>query len=337
MRAELWGAMYGAAGSTLITVGGFTEENLRPLPPPTREAIECLPDARARLPREDALTETIGPLVARYDKVWFGLVLRDTLNNTEVSGVGWYDPALDRFGRLYSPALARYRPFWIGARDDSILLVVNRYQEGELSSSRMIAVSAANGGMNEVNLPAEGILGHKIVAAALWGDTLLLSTERAAVVWKPRRSPLVWESRSYAAPKNCWLYLKKFRDKSPAKSDSVRFQILRSNTPCDVRAIHDGWIEIVAPEGVEGYMDPTEFYAHEKRWQSWRWDCNSACFARIQIPMEGKMMEGDFTNIMIWHLSDEIGRVKVGFQAAWARSEDLAPVMMIPVQSREEK
>ncbi|MFZ5433283.1 MAG: hypothetical protein ACOZB3_05860 [Calditrichota bacterium] len=333
--AELWNIVYQCNGNRLHSSEAFGRDSARALPPPTRDAIQCLPLRAGPLPNPLDLVEVIGPLKSRYEKVWFGLQLTDPATNASVGGVGWYDAALDRFGRLYTPSLAGFRPSWIGARSDSIYVLFDKYRDTVQVASRLVAVSAANGGMNEINWQAEGILGNTIIAAAQWGDTLLFSTERAIALWKPRSQPQVWESRAYAAPQSCWIYLKTFPDDNPDHGELVKFMVLKSNTPADVRAKVGGWYQIIAPVGIEGYVNRDDWGRHAGIWSRWRWGCDEPCFARITVPMRGEMEVGDFMNVKLTYLDFDNNGVKVGFRAAWAREEDLAPVMMIPIDDRD--
>lgn len=335
VAGELWGIYYRTHGTGILEIRGFGSEEFLALPPPTPEAVDCLPHSSKRRINENALLETTGPMVSRYDKIWFGLHLRDTLGGAETAGVGWYDAAMERFGRIYTPSLAGFRPFWIGARSDSVYFIATRYEGGEAAESRMISISAANGGTNEISLRSEGVTGSRIVAAAQWGDTLLLSTERAVAVWKPRRVPLAWESRAYASPTGCWIYWKTFPGGDPEAGEPGKFQVLQANVPTDVRAKVGRWYQVIAPAGVEGYVNRYDWAAYQGRWSDWRWNCDEPCFARVSVPMSGEMVPGDLLNVMMTELGEDERGVKIGFHAGWAREEDIAPVMMSTTPPRE--
>ncbi|MDD5088640.1 MAG: hypothetical protein PHI18_07575 [bacterium] len=335
IAGEMWGLYYRIHGAGLLEIRGFSDEEFLALPPPTPDAVDCLPRTPARPIHEPALLETTGPMVAQYQKVWFGLHLRDTVGGAEAAAIGWYDPALERFGRLYTSSLSGYRPFWIGARGDSIYLIANRYEYGVATTSRMISVSAANGGTSEISLNTQDLPGTLIVAADQWGDTLLLATDRAACVWKPNRRPQAWESRAYASPTGCWIYWKTFPGGDPDAGEAVQFQSLRGGVPSDVRAKVGRWYQVIAPAGIEGFVNPYDWAAHQGEWSDWKWNCDSPCFARLNVPMQGRMTPGDLMNVMLTYLGEDERGVKVGFQAGWVREEDIAPIMMSTTPPRE--
>jgi hypothetical protein len=51
----------------------------------------------------------------------------------------------------------------------------------------------------------------------------------------------------------------------------------------------------------------------------------------LRIPHKGDMLETDFTNTALTYIDRDYQGVKVGFKAAWAREETMAPVM-VPVR-----
>lgn len=323
--------MFRAEGNTLISTGPDGIDSVRTLPSPTVDAIACLGKSAAARALPVNLIETIGPITVRYNRIWFGLLLKDTVTKASVSGIGWFDPYWNRFSRVYSPALTGMRPEWIGARDSTAYLLLVHRISGELVGSTLVGLSVRNYVLSEVALSKENIPGTIILKAAQWGDTLLLATDEAVAYWKPRHKPQSWQSRAWAARATRFLYLKTFPGGDPLVSDSVAFLPLKSNTPTEVKAQVGQWMQVVAPFGIEGYVDAREWENHAVLWSQKNWSCrDSLCFARLRVPMHEKMIEVDFTNTPLTYLDRDGDGVKVGFRAAWAREEDLAPVMLAP-------
>jgi hypothetical protein len=311
-------------GSTLICRSPDGRDTLRALPPPTSEAIACLRGGAAQGVNSPALVETMGPAFGTDSAVWFGLTLRDRMSGSEVAGIGWFGPYTNYFGRVYSPVLSGYHPQWVGARRDSIYALFVRSRKGKPADTRLIAFNPRDSALTEIHLAREGVPGDIVLSIVNWNDTLLIATDCAVAIWKPHSRPQAWESFAWAANRTVLLYLRTFPDGNP-----VEFMPLKSNTPTDVKALIGDWLQVVAPLGTEGYVNAAEWDEHSVLWSQRNWNCgDSLCFVRLRVPMKGVMVETDFTNTALTYLDTDSNGVKVGFKAAWARLETLAPVMM---------
>jgi len=316
-------------GSTLVCRGLDGRDTMRTLPPPTSDAIACLSGAGAQNVDPTALEESLGPAFGAASVLWFGLTLRDPESGAQVAGIGWFNPYTNQFGRAYSPSLSGYRPQWVGARHDSIYALFSRKAKGKPNTSRLVVFDPVTSYLAEINLAHEGVPGDVILSVVQWNDTLLIATDQAVAIWKPHRRPEAWQTFAWAANRTVHLYLKTFPGGDPAAGDSVEYMLLRSNTPTDVKAVVGDWMQVVAPLGIEGYVDPVEWGKHGVLWSQRNWSCgDSLCFVRLRVPMKGVMVETDFTNTALIYLDRDRDGVKVGFKAAWARLETMAPVMM---------
>ncbi|RPH93797.1 hypothetical protein EHM69_09280 [candidate division KSB1 bacterium] len=320
---------YLCQGDTLICRNFDGSDTLRILPPPTSDALACLIADGALNPNPANLKESLGPAITRGNSVWFGLTLEDPQTKAITAGIGWYDPSTDYFGRTYSVALAGYQPVWIGARTDTVYLLLNSKSESKPPKTRLVAFAPQDFGLVEINLRLEGIPGDRILNIVQWEDTLLIATDRAVAISVPKRRIFAWQTYSWAAPQTCWLYLKTFT--GDEKTDIPHpYLPLKTNTPTDVKAQIGNWMQVVAPVGIEGYVDPDDWQKHSVLWSQRSWNCgDSLCFARLTVPMKGEMVKTDFMNTALTYLDRDRNGVKVGFRAAWARIENLAPVMMI--------
>ncbi len=174
-----------------------------------------------------------------------------------------------------------------------------------------------------------GIPDAPIAQMLLWGDTLLFSTGTNIAVWKPGRRADSWSTRMYASRSPIPLYLVTFVGDSAVLQDTVRFQLLRPSKPSTVKIELGDWMEIVAPEGIEGYVDDAAWRAHQDVWAERFWNCgDSLCFARIRVPSQGGFVQGDFIHAPLTYLGKDANGIKIGFRAAWARKEDILPVLM---------
>jgi hypothetical protein len=306
-------------------------DSLRLLPPPTRDAVACLSVAGGRTSDASLLFEVMGPVAGHGGRLWFGLSLTDTAAHATVAGIGWFDPASNLFARIYSPSLARCRPEWIGAVHDSVYVLFGKIVKGQRVESKLVSLDITHSALTEHNLRNLGVPGDVILSASQWHDTLLFATDQAIAIWKPHRRPNAWLSKAYACNEMRWLYLKTFPGGNPDKGKPVQFIPLKSNTPTDIKAKIGSWMQVVAPVGIEAYVDPDEWERHGVMWSQRNWHCgDTLCFARLSVPMKGREVETDFTNTPLTYLSRDNNGVKVGFRAAWAREEDLIPVMMLP-------
>jgi hypothetical protein len=316
-------------GTTLVCRGPDGRDTVRTLPPPTSDAVACLAGAGAQNPNPAMLEESMGPAFATDSVVWFGLTLRDPESLAHAAGIGWFDPYTNYFGRVYSPSLSGYQPQWVGARDDSVYALFNRKPKGKPAKSRLVAFDPLTSYLAEIDLAREGVPGDVVLSIVQWNDTLLIATDRAVAIWPPRRRPVAWQSIAWASNRTVRLYLKTFPGGDPAAGKAIEYMPLRSNTPTDVKAMIGDWMQVVAPLGIEGYVDPEEWETHNVLWSQRNWSCgDSLCFVRLRVKMKGVMVETDFTNTALTYLDRDRDGVKVGFKAAWARLETMAPVMI---------
>lgn len=326
--ANLGAQVFRIEGNALIGLAVAGGDTVRLLPEPAPDAVACLSGDSVAVDAR-LLAEHMQPLIAHRDRLWFGLSLADTVNGRTVGGVGWFDPRTNRFGRVYSPALVDLIPEWIGAVQDTVYLLLRGAPGDPASPTLLLTYGIRSGEFAEKSFEGSRIPGAQLLNVRQWGDTLLIATDRAVAVWKPRQHPLVWESRAWAAPLGCWLYLKTFPGGDPAAGDTVRFLPLAPNTPTDVKAQIGEWLQVVAPVGVYGYVDPDAWRRHEKIWSEHFWNCgDSVCFARIRVPVKDQLIPTDFRDTDLTYIDEDRAGVKIGFRAAWARQSDLAPVLM---------
>jgi hypothetical protein len=320
-----------AENNTLISTSADGIDSVRTLPPPTVDAIACLGKDAARNTNPANLVEIIGPITSRYNRIWFGLLLRDTVTHATVSGVGWFDPYWNRFSRVYSPVLSGMQPEWIYSRDSTTYVLFARKAHGATQRTTLTGLSLRDFTLSEIALAKEGIPGSLVLNASQLGDTLILCTDEAIAYWKPHRNPLIWQTKAWASRVTRFLYLKTFPDGDPGAADSVAFMPLKSNTPTEVKAKVGSWLQVVAPIGIEGYVDAREWEKHAVLWSQKSWACrDSLCFVRLEVPMHEHLTEVDFTNTPLTYIDRDANGVKVGFRAAWAREDELIPVLMAP-------
>jgi hypothetical protein len=319
---------YRCQGNSLTITTGYAPDVNQVLPPPNSDAVALLTQSGHSV-NPSALEEVAGPAAAFDNKIWFGLVLNDPTSGACAGGLGWYDLSTSRFGRLYGSELIGYRPQWVGTARDSVHLVLAKTVKGKVADTKMVIYDPSAKSLIDVNLRRLGVGGDIIVSTEQWGDTLLIATDRAVAVWKPRGKPKSWQSAAYAAPEMCWLYLKTFPRKGKKTLAVTKFLPLKSNVPTEVKAEEDGWLQVVSPLGIEGYVEPTEWEKNATLWSQRSWNCgDSLCFARLRVPMKEIMADCDLTNTELTYLARDANGVKVGFRAAWARIDDIAPVMI---------
>jgi len=319
--------LFRCQGNALLTTRELGSEVIRTMPPPTSDAIACLPATGDARPDPTVLQENMGPITYSAPTCWFGLTLLDPTTNLHVAGIGWFDPITERFGRLYSPGLAGFSPVWVGASPDSAFMILRKETDSGKHVTKLVSYGRNSTVLTDIDWRQEGVPGD-LVSAAVWGETLLLATDHAVAVWQPHQKPAAWESRSYASPDICWLYLLTFTAGKPG-SKPVEFLPLKSNTPTDVRAKMGEWLEVVSPLGIEAYASPSVWEKNAVLWSQSSWNCGSKpCFARLRVPMKGNVVEADFTNVALTYIGHESEGVKVGFKAGWVRAENMAPVMM---------
>jgi hypothetical protein len=329
--ALLNGSYFTCNGNTLEERTPKGVDTVWQLPQPTTSAVMCLSPKKALEVDPLLLTETMSPAAAGNHRLWFGLALADTSTKHFVGGLGWWDPSEKRFGRIYSPDFYGFKPEWIGSVSDSVFILFTKTVKGRRDSTKLISFNIQTNTMSMVYWQHERVPGNIILSAEIWQNKLLLTTNKAVAIWRMGYQPHVWISKSWAAPSACWLYLKTFPDGDPDKTDPVKFLPLKSNTPCEVRAQVGDWLEVISPIGIQGYADPDAWQTHGVLWSQWSWNCgDSLCFGRLRVPIFEEMRDADFLNAQITYISRDENGVKVGFQVAWARESDLAPVMMAP-------
>jgi hypothetical protein len=338
-QTALGATTYNAQDNTLISSVSAGPDTVRTLPDPTSDAITCLSANGGAAASPAAVREVIGPVTAYQNRVWFGLTLGDITRGTLddrgfsriVGGIGWYDPESNRFGRVYSPVLAGFRPQWIGARQDSVYILLSKIGSDSSHASKLMAYSIQGGALVEVNLRSVGLPGDYVMSAVLWNDTLMLATNQAVAVWKPRRKADVWLSRAYQAPETQWLYLKTLPDGDAEATKPVEFLPFKSSLPLEVKAKVGEWLQLVSPILVTGYIATEEWEKHSVLWSQHAWNCgNKPCFARVRVDINDDLVDADFTNTAFAEQGRERHGVKVTFRAGWAREEDLVPVMLAP-------
>ena len=317
-----------ARGSDLIRAKGQDSTTFS-LPDPSADALEHLAtEAKQQGVATDSPQEIIHPLAARDNKVWFGLRISDDSGRAHIGGIGWFDTKAKRFGRIYAPALAGFAPQWIGIAADTVNVLLTSESSGTFRS-KLLRYSIASGTLSEVDLRSFGIEGESIRSAAIWADTLLFSTGETIAIWKPGKRLMRWSTRMYATREAIPLYAGKFNPDSQQLQDTVLFQVLRPTIPSAVKAQVGDWMEIVAPDAIEGYVDDAAWRQHQTIWAERIWDCgDSLCFARIRIPQSGSFIEGDFIHIPLTYIGKDDFGIKIGFRGAWARKQDLLPVLM---------
>jgi hypothetical protein len=279
-----------------------------------------------------SLVETVGPLTTPRGWIYFGLTLRDTLTGVTLGGIGWFNPATSQMGRLYSQSLVGLQPTWMLPRADTLLCVFENSGSDTLVETHLIRHPLGTTSFDEVNWRRNGIPGTRILNAVPWGDTLLLATDNAIVMWKPQHAPAVWQTRAWAASEPRWLYLKTVADGSADSTAATRFLLLRANLAVEVEAQAGDWLQVVAPFTLDGYVSAGDWDAHGKLWTQPRWHCNETpCFARLRIPTKNELQDTDVTNTPLLYLNRDSKRgVKVRFRALWIHSEDLTPALLAP-------
>lgn len=320
---------YAPDGSGIARVTAKGDSTLYSLPEPSPDALSFLAaDASQHEVSAASSRETIHSIAAVGEQVWFGLLLFNADNTARAAGLGWFDTKTRRFGRIYTPELTGYSPEWIGIAADTLNALFVSTLTGA-RRTKFLRLSLADNALNEVDLRGMGIPDAPIVQIRLWDDTLLFTTSTTIAVWKPGRRADSWSTRMYAARNAIPLYLVTFTGDSGLVQDTVRFQLLRPSKPSTVKIEVGDWMEIVAPEGIEGYVDDETWRANQNLWAERFWNCgDSLCFARIRVPTHGGFVQGDFIHAPLTYLGKDANGIKIGFRAAWARKEDLLPVLM---------
>jgi len=256
------------------------------------------------------------------------LSLSDTSTGLQYGGIGWFELKSREFHRLYHPELAGHDPEWIGASSDSVFALFT--ETGSVPrKTKLLQFSIDNPVLSSVDLGDLGAPGENVQSAALWGDTLLLSTETNVVIKRPGQRPELWSTRMYASRSAIPLYLATFSSETGLPEDTVRFQILPTGKPVAVKAWLGDWMEIASIQEVEAYVDDADWRAHQRRWAGLDWQCgDSLCFARVRVPRHDSFQLGDFTQVPFSYVGKDANGIRIRFQAAWARHADLLPVLM---------
>ena len=312
---------------TLIRSNG--DSSTFALPSPSADAVQYLNDlAQQRGVTPVSPREVIHPLLAGGDRVWFGLALSDDESGLSTGGLGWFELKSERFSRVYTPALAGYTPEWIGIANDTLHALFASAEAGN-RQTKMLRLAVKTGALNEVNTAFRDVFGDYIEHAALWGDTLLITTDETVVIWKPGNFPAVWNTRMYASRTATPLFLVTFSGDPVQAQDTIRYQMLPPNKPAAVKTQVGAWMEIVAPEGIEGYVRDEDWRAHQKIWAERFWNCgDTLCFAFVRIPHDDSFIAGHFTHVPMTYIGKDANGIKIGFRAGWARQEQLLPVLM---------
>lgn len=325
LAAELDDDLYYALESRLSRLRGGTPDTTFVLPDPPPVVYRTLGVSAAG--PEPQITEVIDPLCAYDKKVWFGLTAQDLQTGNCLGGIGWFDPALQKFGRVYSPALTGFQPQWIGAVRDTVLVLLAGTAE---RSSRFISYAIHTGNLTQIDLRGAGIPGEVVLNIRLWDGILLIATDEAVAVWNPGRDPLVWQTSQYAVREPTMLFLKTFPKGDPETTEPVPFTYIQPDRPAEAKAKVGNWIELVIAEGIEAYVDQASWEQNKERWQERFWNCDpEPCFARLMVPMQGEEVPADFTNAPLYPLEEAGSRMKVGFRVAWARADELIPVLVV--------
>jgi len=325
-------------GSTVFTANGAMltkqEQGRKPhvlkLPKPDAKALKCLSDRDSKAKRRTkSVRETVGPLAVHGERRWFGLELADPVTNIRTSGLGWFDAKRSRFGQVFDSSLVGYAPTWIGVAADTVNVLYVGTSIGE-PQSRLMRYAIVAGTLYAFDLPHLRLPDEIVRSAAVWGDTLLLTTDTNIIIWWPHARPDMWSTSMYAAPQPAPLYLVNFSaDSATLRQDSVRFRVLRYGVPVEVRMWHGDYAEIVTPDEVQGYVDDADWRAHQNRWSERHWNCgDSLCFASIRVPRGGRFAEGHVIHVPISYAGKDDNGIRVSFRAAWARQDDLLPVLL---------
>jgi hypothetical protein len=161
------GQTYHCEKDTLFLMSGIASEAY-PLPPPTTDVLHYLSVAGASDVDPTTLQQTMGPAAAGNGRIWFGLQLRDPASNVQICGMGWYDPASQRFGRIFSVDLAQYEPQWIGCLPDSALMLATKTVKGKRVAARLLSTNALINMMSEIDVGREGVPGNQLLSAEIW-------------------------------------------------------------------------------------------------------------------------------------------------------------------------
>jgi hypothetical protein len=317
--------MYSAHGNVLVRTKPNGKTSKFKLPKPRRDNLKYLTRQLGDVERRiKASEEIIHPVSSYDDRVWFGLELSDTANCVHCGGLGWFDTRHKKFQRVYAQDLEGYVPTWIGAAADTVnILYVS--PDGD-APSRMKRLAIRTESMTELDLQRIGLGDESVQAAAVWGDTLLFTTNTSVVIWRPNSPVEQWNTRQYASRSPIPLYLLTFNGST--LQDSSRMLTLGPGKPTAVTMWLDDWVELLMPDGIRGYVDDAAWRMNQDRWSSLNWGCSDLCFARVRVPRGDSFAEGDILNAPITYVGKDKYGMLIEFHAAWAKHADLLPVLM---------
>jgi hypothetical protein len=323
-------AVFTADGASLIKQEQGHKPRVLKLPKPEAHTLKYLSDRDAKAKRRTkSVRETVGPLTVHGERLWFGLELVDTSANVRTAGLGWFDTKRSRFGQVFDSSLVGYAPQWIGVAADTVNMLYVSTNKGE-PQSKLMRYSIGAGTRSAFDLSCWSLQDEIVRSVAVWGDTLLLTTDTSIIIWRPHARPDIWSTWMYAAPMTAPLYWVNFStDSATLRQDTVRIRVLRYGEPVEVRMWLGDYAEIVTPDDIQGYIDDADWRAHQNLWSERHWNCgDSLCFARIRLPRGGRFAEGHVIHVPISYVGKDDNGIRVTFQAAWARREDLLPVLL---------
>jgi hypothetical protein len=311
------------SGDTLHWETGVVSGKSFVLPDPTDEALRELRTAGNLKPRATlSLVEEMGPITAASNRIWFGLVLSDELSGSAVSGVGWFDLQTEKFVRLYSAAIGERRPQWITDIGDSLLILYSPMAQDD--ESRLYLYQISSGEFFEAELSRMGVTGEEILGAYRSGDSIFFSTDYGITLWQPGKTTLNFATLSVASPAPVGLSLRTFEPES-----EVPFDTLPAGVSTRIWWQEGEWIEVAVPRPIRGFVDADSWAKFGEIWQKRYWDCGEEeCVARVEFPVAGRLQAADFIHTPLTYLGTEPEGLKVGVNAAWVRSSDVAPVFV---------
>jgi hypothetical protein len=323
-------AVFAAKGAALIKREQGRKPQVRKLPKPDARTLKYLSARQSSgTYRTKSVRETIHPLTGFGERIWFGLELADTSTNACVAGLGWFDTTHSRFELIFDSSLVGYAPKWIGVAADTVNVLYVGTNNNE-PQSKLMRYAIRAGTLSAFDVARLRLTNESVHSAAVWGDTLLLTTDTNIIIWWPHAPPEMWSTWMYAAPQPAPLYLVNFStDSATFHQDTVRIRVLRYGEPVEVRMWHGDYAEIVTSDDINGYIDDADWRAHQNLWSERDWNCgDSLCFARVRLLRGGHLVDGQVIHVPISYVGKDDNGIRVSFQAAWVRREDLLPVLL---------
>lgn len=315
-------------GNSLVKQDAFGSQD-KTLPLPSDRALSALSDAwHMMYLTTSEVQEEIGPLYARGERIWFGLIAYHGSGLDPISGLGWYDTRLDQFGRVYSDALADVAPKWLGARQDTIWMLCKPI-EGKQSGSKLIGYSIYDATLALLDPRAAGVPGDTILNTAVWRDAMLITTEQAVCVWPQGNKPWVWQTDAYATRDSAWLKFVTFDLEKGIIASGGDFFPLIPNQPAQAFAVVGNWIELLSPRGIEATIYRSRWDNRQDILPKFDWGCGSEiCAERVKIVAAGEPKEMDLLDTPLVYIEGNSSRVRVGMQAGWISLDQVVPVLM---------